>query len=119
MIISVNQADYLGDYRLQLRFDNGESGEVDLQDLIFKYPAAEPLRDKSCFQQFCLDEWSTVVWDCGFDVSPETLYERATGKQVGWLATPPKQATDFAGLLADSPSFKGDPLDIQQTMRNE
>jgi hypothetical protein len=118
MIISVNQADYLGDYRLRLQFDNGESGEVDLQDLIFKYPAAEPLRDKSLFQQFSLDDWSTVVWDCGFDVSPETLYERATGKQVDWLTPSPKLVTDFARLLADSPNFNGDPLTIQQQMRS-
>ena len=27
--------------------------------------------------------------------------------------------TDFAGILADSPSFSGDPLEIQKTMRNE
>jgi hypothetical protein len=119
MIISVTKAEYLGDYRLRLQFNTGESGEVDLQDLIFKYPAAEPLRDKSLFQQFSLDDWSTVVWDCGFDVSPETLYEWATGKQVDWLAAPPKQVTDFAGLLADSPRFKGDPLAIQQAIRNE
>ncbi len=114
MIISVNQADYLGDYRLLLQFDNGESGELDLQDLIFKYPAAEPLRDKSRFQRFSLDDWSTVVWDCGFDVSPETLYERATGKTVAWLTTAPKLVTDFAGKLAGSPSFNGDPLTVQQ-----
>jgi hypothetical protein len=34
---------------------------------------------------FKLDEWSTITWNCGFDVSPETLYERATGKQIHWL----------------------------------
>ena len=26
---------------------------------------------------------------------------------------------DFAGILADSPSFSGDPLEIQKAMRNE
>ncbi len=31
----------------------------------------------------------------------------------------PGLLTDFAGLLADSPSFKGDPLAIQQAMRDE
>lgn len=119
MIISVTQAEYLGDYRLRLQFNDGASGEVDLQDLVFKYPAAEPLRDKSRFQQFSLDEWSTVVWDCGFDVSPETLYERATGKPVTWLTRSPPLLSNFAGLLADSPSFDDDPLAIQQAMRRE
>jgi hypothetical protein len=43
------------------------------------------LRDIANFKDFKLDEWSTVTWDCGFDVSPETLYERAIGKLVNWL----------------------------------
>lgn len=85
MLITITTADYLGDYRLHLGFNTGESGEVDLQDIIFKYKAASPLRDMNRFKAFKLDEWSTVVWDCGFDVSPETLYERATGKKIEWL----------------------------------
>jgi len=85
MVISVKTAKYLDDYRLNLVFDSGESGDVDLQDLVFKYAAAAPLRDTNYFKSFRLDEWATVVWDCGFDVSPETLYERATGKPVNWL----------------------------------
>lgn len=31
----------------------------------------------------------------------------------------PELLTDFAGLLSHSPSFKGDPLAIQQAMRDE
>jgi hypothetical protein len=85
MVISIKAAKYLDDYRLNLVFDSGESGDVDLQDLVFKYAAATPLRDTNYFKSFHLDEWATVVWDCGFDVSPETLYERATGKPINWL----------------------------------
>lgn len=85
MVITVKTAKYLDDYRLNLVFDSGESGDVDLQDLVFKYDAASPLRDTNYFKSFRLDEWATVVWDCGFDISPETLYERATGKRVNWL----------------------------------
>lgn len=85
MIITIETANYLDNYRLKLTFNTGESGIVDLQDLIFKYKAAAPLRDIANFKDFKLDEWSTVTWNCGFDVSPETLYERATGKQINWL----------------------------------
>jgi len=85
MILTVEQASYINDYRLNLTFNTGESGDVDLQDIIFKYHAALPLRDIQGFKAFKLDEWSTVVWDCGFDISPETLYERATGKRIDWL----------------------------------
>lgn len=85
MIVTIQKAIYLKDYKLQLSFNTGESGEVDLQDLIFKYNAATALRDCNNFKAFYLDDWSTVAWDCGFDVAPETLYERATGKKIAWL----------------------------------
>ncbi|WAR44521.1 DUF2442 domain-containing protein [Methylomonas rapida] len=85
MIISVKAAKYLEAYRLNLVFDTGESGDVDLKDIVFKYDAASPLRDTNNFKLFRLDDWATVVWDCGFDVSPETLYERATSKRVDWF----------------------------------
>jgi hypothetical protein len=85
MIVSVKSAKYLDAYRLNLVFDTGESGDVDLRDLVFKYEAASSLRSIDNFKAFKLDEWATVVWDCGFDVSPETLYERATGKRVDWV----------------------------------
>jgi hypothetical protein len=85
MIVSVKSAKYLDAYRLNLGFDTGESGDVDLKDLVFKYAAALPLRDINNFKSFALDEWATVVWDCGFDISPEMLYERATGKRVNWV----------------------------------
>lgn len=83
--ISVQEGRYLDDYRVWLKFNTGESGEVDLQDMIFKYKVAAPLRDIDQFKQFKLDAWPTLTWDCGFDVSPETLYERATGKVIEWL----------------------------------
>ena len=43
-----------------------------------KSPAGE-------FKKFYLDEWPTLAWPCGFDLSPESLYERATGKRIEWL----------------------------------
>jgi len=87
MIVHVKTADYLENYKLYLTFNTGESGEVDLEDIVFKYSAAAPLRNIEDFKVFELDEWSTIVWNCGFDVSPETLYERATQKRIEWLAS--------------------------------
>ena len=78
--ITISEARYLGDYRIELRFNTGETGEVDLQSLIFRFPAAAPLRDQRKFAQFYLDEWPTLAWVCGFDLDPEYLYTLATGK---------------------------------------
>jgi hypothetical protein len=79
--ISISEAKYLGGYRIWLRFNTGVSGEVDLEDIVFAHKAAEPLRDPVRFADFHLDSWPTLVWDCGFDVAPESLYQRAVSKQ--------------------------------------
>jgi hypothetical protein len=80
--ISIVEARYITEYRIWLRFNNGESGEADLKDMVFKYPAALPLRDAKEFAKYYLDSWPTLAWKCGFDVSPEYLYKLATGKTV-------------------------------------
>ena len=33
------------------------------------------------FADLHLDSWPTLVWDCGFDVAPESLYQRALAGQ--------------------------------------
>jgi len=40
------------------------------------------LRNPEAFSHFYLDSWPTLAWDCGFDVDPESLYFRATGKSL-------------------------------------
>ena len=80
----IQNAVYVGDYKIHLRFDSGEEGIVDLGDVITRHPAARPLIDQAEFANFTLDEWPTLVWPCGFDLSPEMLYERVTGKRPVW-----------------------------------
>lgn len=83
-MIRIQKAEYVGDYRILLLFDTGEEGVADLGDVITKFAAARPLLDRAEFAKFMLDEWPTLVWPCGFDLSPETLYERVTGKRPAW-----------------------------------
>jgi hypothetical protein len=80
--ISIVEARYVKDYQIFLKFNMGETGEVDLRDLVYKYSIAEPLRNPEAFAHFYLDSWPTLAWDCGFDVDPESLYLRATGKSL-------------------------------------
>ena len=82
--VKITKAHYEGEYRIRISFDIGESGIVDLRDDIFRYRAAEPLRSPESFARFRLDEWPTIAWDCGFDLAPEYLYERVTGKSPAW-----------------------------------
>lgn len=74
--VYLKDANYLGDFRVFLQFNDGKSGEVDLKETIYRHAAAQPLRDSNVFAQFYLDSWPTLAWDCGFDVAPETLYEQ-------------------------------------------
>ena len=79
MVVSVNNVEYAGGYRLHLVFSTGETAELDLQEHIFAspYPEAKPLRDVDQFRRFFLDSWPTVAWESGYDIAPERLYEMA------------------------------------------
>jgi hypothetical protein len=83
-MVKIHEAEYVGGHQIRLRFDTGEEGIVDLSDLIARYSAAQPLADEKLFAEFTLDEWPTLVWPCGFDLSPEVLYERVTGRRPAW-----------------------------------
>ena len=78
--VYIVEAHYIKDFKIYLKFNTGESGEVDFRDIVYKYKIAEPLRDPAYFSKFYLDSWPTLAWDCGFDVAPESLYFRATDK---------------------------------------
>ena len=80
--ITVTNARYVQGYRVWLVFNTGENGEVDLRDIVFKFPAAATLQDPAEFAKFHLDEWPTLAWDCGFDLDPEYLYQLVTGKTI-------------------------------------
>lgn len=78
--IYITEARHIKDFKIFLKFNTGESGEVDLKETIYKYEIARPLQDPEIFSKFYLDSWPTLAWECGFDVAPESLYLMATGK---------------------------------------
>ena len=76
-MIWVTDAAVLSNYRLRLQFSDGKVGEVDLRDFIMgdNRPIVTALRLPEAFAA-CRVEMDTVVWDNGFDLAPEFLYER-------------------------------------------
>jgi hypothetical protein len=90
--IYLEEAKYLDDFRIFLRFNDGKSGIVDLKETVYKHTAASPLRESEAFSKFYLDSWPTLAWDCKFDVAPETLYDKceAAGQSC------PKSRSTFA-----------------------
>jgi hypothetical protein len=70
---SVIAADYRGEYRLRLRFNDGSEKTVDFGAWLHG-PVFEPHRDITYFRQFFI-EGGTVSWPNGADIAPETLYD--------------------------------------------
>ena len=71
----VTNAEYRGEFKIHLIFNDGTEGVVDFSDWL-EGPMFQPVRDVSFFRRFFV-EAGAVVWPNGADVAPETLYERA------------------------------------------
>lgn len=70
-------------YRLEVEFDTGETGEVDLSDLPGEDGVFAPLTDLKFFQKvFVHPELGVLTWPNGADIAPETIYSMATGKPL-------------------------------------
>ncbi len=77
MILHVTEAKYVENFKIELSFNNGKSGVVDLSDSL-KGPVFEQLKEKSEFSKLKLDkELHTIVWPNGADLAPEYLYYKA------------------------------------------
>jgi hypothetical protein len=75
MILHTTSVEYLGDYRLFLSFNNGESGEADLSDRLHG-EVFDRLRDKSLFATAHQHPMArTVAWNNGADLAPEYLLD--------------------------------------------
>jgi hypothetical protein len=60
-------------YTLEVLFDNGASGRIDLSSRLFG-PMFEPLRDPLLFAKVRVDEYGAVCWPNGADLAPDALY---------------------------------------------
>ena len=71
----VVDAAYLGGYRLQIRFEDGQVRVADLSEHL-EGPVFQPLRDPAYFRRFTVNhDIDTVVWPNDADFSPDFLYE--------------------------------------------
>ncbi len=67
-------------YCLELQFDDGVSGTVDLSDLAGK-GVFVLWRDRSAFEQVRIGPSGEVAWGDQIDLCPDALYLKVTGRK--------------------------------------
>ena len=65
----------LDGYRVEVCFDDGVNGVVDLSSRLFG-PVFEALKDQALFMQATVDEFGAVCWPNGADLAPDALHEQ-------------------------------------------
>ena len=75
MFLHVAEAEYISDYQVWLRFNDGQEGTVDLEQELWG-EVFEPLRNKGLFKKVFVDkDLKTIAWETGADFAPEFLHE--------------------------------------------
>jgi hypothetical protein len=79
MIHDLVSASYKGEYKIELRFDDGNGGVVDFSRYLDKGGVFDRFKDIDFFKQFKInEELGVLVWPEEIDIAPETLYAEAT-----------------------------------------
>jgi hypothetical protein len=73
-MLSIVDAEWVGDHRIRLHFSDGKVGVADLGLWLTRTPwkAFHSLRDPERFRRFHVDY--TISWENGLDLAPEFLY---------------------------------------------
>ncbi len=71
----------LQDYRVELCFDDGITGVVDLSDLAGR-GVFRQWEQPGAFEQITIGSAGELIWECGVDLCPDALYLRATGREA-------------------------------------
>ena len=85
MYFEINKAEYKGDFKINLFFENGKNGVLDFKPLLIKYNYNILLNNAEVFKNF-KNEFGTIIWENeDIDFSPELLYLQVTGeKNILW-----------------------------------
>ena len=77
----VTQVEVLDGWKLDLTFDDGASGVVDVSHLAGK-GVFELWLDRGAFEAARIGPSGELAWGDGIDLCPDALYLEATGKKV-------------------------------------
>lgn len=79
MLLNITKANYIGDYCIELSFNDGTHKIVNLKATIFndRRKIFESLQDINYFKNFTIKH-NTITWANELDLAPEYLYELNT-----------------------------------------
>jgi hypothetical protein len=94
MTYDVTGAKHVGEYRIELEFEDGSRGVVELSRFLNRGGVFEGFHDMAFFCSFAVDrELGTLTWPGGVDIAPESLYAEATGRGLPSWMTPAEDLT--------------------------
>jgi hypothetical protein len=98
VIHDVVSAEHKGGYRIEVVFDDGRRGIVDLSSYPERGGVFERFRDMQFFLSFRVNpELGVLAWGDEVDIAPETLYAEATGEPLPeWMTEDSTSATKAA-----------------------
>jgi hypothetical protein len=79
-MVKITEVKVLENYRLEVAFDDGASGVVDLSALVGK-GVFDVWRNPHVFQQVRIGSFGELAWGDRIDLCPDSLYLKATGKK--------------------------------------
>ena len=83
MLKDVTEVRPLDGYRLQIFFQDGVKGVVDLAEIIQFTGVFAPLRDRAYFVQVHINpDVGTICWPNEADIDPDVLYALVTGESI-------------------------------------
>jgi len=77
MYYDIIELKYLEEYKLELTFETGEKGIVDLSEFTKMGGVFSRFADMNYFKQVYIDH-GVLTWPGGVDIAPETIYSMVT-----------------------------------------
>jgi hypothetical protein len=84
--MKVQEVKYISDYTISIKFDDGVSGTIQLNDLVEK-GIFQVLQDKTQFAKVYTNGYA-VAWSSELEIDATAIYSELTGKHLGEVLNP-------------------------------
>jgi len=84
--MKVQEVRYIADYTISIKFDDGISGTIQLNDLVQK-GIFKVLQDKNQFDKVYTNGYS-IAWSDELEIDATKIYSDLTGKNFGEILSP-------------------------------